>query len=116
MSKDPSERTYEERWYVWQYKRMTAPPNTPYDVGEEREFFDGNALANNEIKSGFGNDFPKWFREAGKHFGQKCKVSCDDKIYTLIGMSETFEDYYYIVVDENGKKHYHTGVGKIEFV
>lgn len=116
MSKDPSERTHEERWYVWQYKVMTSPPDAPYDVGEEREFFDGNALANNEIKSGFGNDFPEWFREAGKHFGQKCKVPCDDKIYTLIGMSETFEDYYYIVVDENGKKHYHTGVGKVEFI
>lgn len=113
--KDPSERTYEERWYLWQEKVMTDPPDAPYDVGEEREFYDGQSLANNEIKNGFGKDFPTWFREAGLHFGEKCKMP-DDKVYTLVGMSETFEDYYYIVVDEDGKKSYHTCVGKIEFL
>lgn len=113
--KDPSERTYEERWYLWQEKVMTAPPDSPYDCGEEREFYDGKALANNEIKSGFGNDFPKWFREMGLHFGEKCRMA-DGKEYTLIGMSETFEDYYYIVEDEKGNKSYHTGVGNIDFI
>lgn len=115
MSKDPSERTYEERWYLWQHKVMTSPPDAPYDVGEERKFFDGKALANNEIKNGFGDDFPEWFREAGLHFGEKCR-SMDGEIYTLIGMSETFEDFYYLLEDSNGNKHAHSCVGKIEFV
>ena len=115
MLKDPSERTYEERWYLWRYKVMTSPPDSPYDVGEEREFYDGQSLANNEIKSGSGDDFPEWFREAGRHFGEKCRMP-DDKVYTLIGMSETFEDYYYILQKEDGSRSYHSCVGSIEFI
>lgn len=113
--KDPSERTYEERWYLWHEKVMNDPPDTPYDCGEEREFYDGQSLAANEIKSGDGSDFPKWFREMGKHFGKKC-VSMDGETYTLVGMSETFEDYYYILQKEDGTKSHHSCVGRVEFI
>lgn len=113
--KDPSERTYEERWYLWHEKVINDPPDAPYDYGEEREFYDGASLARNEIKTGFGDDFPEWFKEMGNHFGQKC-VSMDRETYTLVGMSETFEDYYYILQREDGSKCYHSCVGKIDFI
>ena len=108
--KDESERSWEDKYYLWHEKVMTSPLDSPYDVGEEREFYDGKSLANNEIKDGFGNDFPEWFREAGLHFGEKCKM-VDKEVYTLVGMSETFEDYYYIVKDENGRTFKHSCVG-----
>lgn len=113
--KDPSERTYEERWYLWREKVINDPPDAPYDYGEERKFYDGQSLAANKIKAGDGSDFPEWFREMGNHFGEKCKV-VDGKTYTLVGMSETFEDYYYILQKEDGTKSYHSCVGKIEFI
>lgn len=113
--KDPSERTYEERWYLWHEKVMNDSPDAPYDYGEEREIYDGQSLANNEIKTGFGNDFPKWFQEMGLNFGKKC-TTIDGTVHTLIGMSETFEDYYYILEDESGKKTYESCVGKLEFI
>lgn len=113
--KDPSERTYEERWYLWHEKVINDPPDAPYDCGEEREFYDGASLARNEIKTGFGDDFPEWFREMGKPFGRKC-ISMDRETYTLVGMSETFEDYYYILQREDGSKCYHSCVGKIDFI
>lgn len=113
--KDPSERTYGERWYLWHEKVMNDSLDAPYDCGEEREFYDGQSLASNEIKSGDGNDFPEWFQEMGNHFGRKC-VSIDGETYTLVGMSETFDDYYYILQREDGSKKYHSCVGKIEFI
>lgn len=113
--KDPSERTYEERWYLWHEKVMNDPPDAPYDCGEEREFYDGQSLAANEIKSGDGSDFPEWFREMGNHFGKKC-ISMDGETYTLVGMSETFEDYYYILQKEDGTKSHHSCVGRVEFI
>lgn len=113
--KDSSERTYEERWYLWHEKVMNDPPDAPYDCGEEREFYDGQSLAANEIKLGDGSDFPEWFREMGNHFGKKC-ISMDGEIYTLVGMSETFEDYYYILQKEDGTKSHHSCVGRVEFI
>lgn len=111
--KDESERSWEDKYYLWHEKVMTSPLDSPYDVGEEREFYDGKSLANNEIKDGFGNDFPEWFRKAGLHFGEKCKM-VDKEVYTLVGMSETFEDY--IVKDENGRTFKHSCVGGITFI
>lgn len=55
------------------------------------------------------------FREMGNHFGKKC-ISMDGKIYTLVGMSETFEDYYYILQKEDGAKSCHSCVGRVEFI
>lgn len=114
-AKDPSERTYEDRWYLWLEKTRNAPLDAPYDVGEEIEIYDGQKLASNQIKSGMGPDYPEWFREIGNHFGEKCRMP-DGKVYTLKGVSETFEDLYYIVESEDGKRSHHTCVGKIEFV
>ena len=37
------------------------------------------------------------------------------EVMTLIGMSYTYRDYYYIL-EENGKKSYHTCVGGIKFL
>ena len=59
---------------------------------------------------------PEWLQEIAKHIGEKCKLVMDNKIYTLIGISETNEDYYYYVKDNNGNKHLSSCVGKIEFI
>ena len=59
---------------------------------------------------------PRWLQEIAKNIGEKCKLATDDKIYTLIGISETNEDYYYYVEDNNGKRHFDSCVGKIEFI
>lgn len=79
------------------------------------EIYDGTALADNKIKDGFGKDFPEWFRECGKHFGQHVKVKITGQILTLIGMSYTYRDYYYIL-ERDGKKTYETCVSGIEFL
>lgn len=112
--KDPSERTYEERWYLWQERMLNRSPEDPYDSGEERVFYDAQELVSGKIKNGFGNEFPKWFKEAGLNFGKKCLV--DNKIGTLIGMSETFDDYYYILQMEDGSKRAYSCVGKLKFI
>lgn len=113
--KDPSERTYEERWYLWQEKVLNSPLGAPHDCGEEREFYDAQELISGKIKNGFGNDFPKWFREAGINFGKRC-ITPTKELGTLIGMSETFDDYYYILEMEDGTKHKFSCVGKLEFI
>lgn len=59
---------------------------------------------------------PQRLQEIAKHIGEKCKLIMDDEIYTLIGISETNEDYYYCIKDSNGNKHLSSCVGKIEFI
>ena len=58
--------------------------------------------------------FPDWALETADHFGEKVKDW--GEIYTLIGMSSTFEDYYYILKNEKGKITYETCVAAIEFL
>lgn len=59
----------------------------------------------------FLNGSEKWVST----FGKKC-VSMDGETYTLVGMSETFEDYYYILQKEDGTKSHHSCVGRVEFI
>lgn len=110
-----SNPTWSDKYDIWLYEEALKDSHdiSDYNEGEEREISDGEKLASNKIKDGFGNDFPEWFRECGKHFNEKVKM--DDKECTLIGMSETFVDYYYIVLNK-GKKEYWSCVGKIEFL
>lgn len=117
LAKDPKDRTYRDRYYIWEYERVLNPRKylTDYNEGEEVCIWDGTKLANNEIKDGFGEDFPQWFRDCGKHFGQKVKNKADGKVYTLVGMSYTYLDYYYIL-ESNNKKHYCSCVGGIKFL
>lgn len=82
--------TYEERFNKW-----LGESHPLSDEGEEIDIYDGDGLANNLIKDGFGNDFPDWIQELGNHFGQQCTIR--DEEYTLLGISYTYFDYYYIV-------------------
>lgn len=117
LAKDPKDRTYRDRYYIWEYEQYKKDSHRieDYNEGEEVEIYDGTALADNKIKDGFGNDFPDWFRECGKHFGKYVKDKATGKVVTLIGMSYTYRDYYYIF-EKDGKKTYSTCVGGIEFL
>ena len=64
----------------------------------------------------YTQNLPEWLQEIANHIGEKCKLVGDEEIYTLIGISETNEDYYYYVEDDNGNRHFDSCVGKIEFI
>lgn len=117
LKKDPKDRTYRDRYYIWEYEQMLHPSNRieDYNEGEEINIWDGTKLANNEIKDGFGNDFPEWFRSCGKHFGKLVRNRDNGKIYTLVGMSYTYRDYYYILESE-GIRTYATCLSSIKFL
>lgn len=57
-------------------------------------------------------NLPDWFKEYLLHVGEKYK-NVVDKVFTLIGMSETNEDYYYVMQDLEGKRYFESCVGKI---
>lgn len=115
LAKDPKDRTYRDRYCIWEYEHYKKDKHEFLDEGEEVEIYDGTALANNKIKDGFGKDFPEWFRECGKHFGQQVKVKITGQVLVLIGMSYTYRDYYYIL-EKDGKRTYETCVSGIEFL
>lgn len=114
LAKKPEERSYEERYAIWEYERFLNK-DFEYDEGEEVEIYDGEELANNKIKDGFGKDFPEWFRNIGTLFGRKVKMN-DNKIYTLVGVAYTYLDYYYIVENSNHNKEMWSCVGGIKIV
>lgn len=110
--KSPEERTYEERYYVWLKERYQYQN---YDEGEEVEIYDGDKLYHNELRDGFGEEFPEWVREYGKYFGKKVKQCETGEVKILVGISYTYMDYYYIL-DDNGKKSYETCLASIEIL
>lgn len=59
---------------------------------------------------------PEWLQEIANHIGERCKLVGHKEVYTLIGISETNEDYYYCIKDSNGNKHLSSCVSKIEFI
>lgn len=63
----------------------------------------------NEVKD--RKDLPDWFKEYLHHIEEKYKSL--NRIFTLKGMSETNEDYYYYGIDENGKEFFDTCVNNI---
>lgn len=58
---------------------------------------------------------PEWFKDYLKHIGEKY-TNVVNKEYTLIGMSETNEDYYYVGQDNKGNRVFESCVGKINFI
>lgn len=59
-------------------------------------------------------DAPKWVKEELLNVGKICYVDRHmDKEYVFKGIQETFEDYYYILEDNNKKISYSSCVGKI---
>lgn len=61
------------------------------------------------------NDLPDWYKEFASHIGDKYK-DCRGRTVTLIGMSETNEDYYYVLKDSEGKRSFDTCVSNIELL
>lgn len=59
----------------------------------------------NEVRE----DLPEWF----KNFAAQYK-DCRGKEITLIGMSETNEDYYFVTRDSDGKESYESCVGNLD--
>lgn len=114
LKKDPADRDYMDRYFIWEYERVANAVHH-YDEGEEVFIWDGPKLANNEIKDGFGKDFPEWFRDCGKYFGKDVRNRADGKIYTLVGVSYTYRDYYYIL-ESNGRRHFETCLSGIDFL
>lgn len=113
LAKKPEERSYKERQWIWEYEQLTNPSNT-WDEGEEIEILDGENLFNNNIKDATGEDFPEWFRKTGRHFGEKVEI--EGEKYTLIGMSYTYRDYYYLLQDLNGNKTACSCVARINYL
>ena len=59
---------------------------------------------------------PKWVKEELLNVGKTCYVDGHtDKEYVFKGIQETFEDYYYILENNNKKISYSSCVGKISY-
>lgn len=56
LAKPEAERTYEDRFHIWNYERTANREKYTEDFseGEEVCIYDGEKLSNNEIKDGFG--------------------------------------------------------------
>lgn len=59
---------------------------------------------------------PKWVKEELLNVGKTCYIDGHmNKEYVFKGIQETFEDYYYILEDNNKKISYSSCVGKISY-
>ena len=61
-------------------------------------------------------DAPKWVKEELLNVGKTCYVDGHmNKEYVFKGIQETFEDYYYILENNNKQISYSSCVGKISY-
>lgn len=58
-------------------------------------------------------NLPDWFKDFTKNIGDKYK-DCRGREVTLIGMSETNEDYYFVTIDSDGKRSFESCVGNLD--
>ena len=72
-----------------------------------------------ELKRGDPNNdyapFPPFIMIAGEHFGEKVYSPITKEYSTLIGIETTWEDYYYILKDSEGKIRFDTCVSPIRY-
>lgn len=74
------------------------------------------AVLKRKINSFKEYDAPKWVKEELLNVGKTCYVDGHiNKEYVFKGIQETFEDYYYILEDNNKKISYSSCVGKISY-
>lgn len=86
--------------------------SSTFDEGEEIEVYGPDVILNDTKLD--GGSFPEWMKDVAKHFGEQVKTEgCKG---TLLGISYTYMDYYYIIQTLDGKKHYDTCVGHIEYL
>lgn len=86
--------------------------SSTFDEGEEIEVFDPDTILNDTKLD--GEPFPDWMHEVATHFGERVKTDGIDG--TLLGISYTYMDYYYIIQTPDGKKHYESCVGWIYYL
>ena len=93
---------------------MTMESLTQYDEGLEVCFFDKEALLQAET-TWDGRQLADWFINLANHFWERVRdLGGTEGI--LIGASYTDVDYYYIILDAKGKRHFSSCVGKLEFL
>lgn len=93
---------------------MTMESLNLYDEGLEVCFFDKEALLQAET-TWDGRPLPDWFTNLANHFGERVR-DLGGTEGVLIGASYTDVDYYYIILDTEGNRHFSSCVGKIEFL
>lgn len=82
-----------------------------YDEGEEIIVKDSDVILNDTTLAGY--PFPEFIKIAAKHFGEK--VEAEGKVGTLIGISYTYMDWYYLI--KNNKRTWaETCVSKIKYL
>lgn len=82
------------------------------DEGVEIFVYDPEVILNDTKLD--GEPFPEWMKEIAKHFGEQVETKGHKGI--LLGISYTYMDYYYIIQTPDGKKHYDSCVGHIEYL
>lgn len=99
---------YIKRMEDW-YEKEPAP--FPFNEGEEVEVFDANQILNDTDLT--GTPFPDFIKEAAKHFEEKVEV--EGKSGTLIGISYTYLDWYYLIKNDE-HTWAETCISKIKFI
>lgn len=112
--KDITLEEYQQYLKEWQEDKIANIGRTldidEWDEGICINIMDGAYLSNPNTTMINGDSFPEWVHELGNHFGERC----DEGV--LIGFQYSFEDYYYIILKDNGKRMYSSCVGDIEFL
>lgn len=85
------DENYIKRMEIWFDNRISNSFN--YDEGEEIIVKDPDIILNDTTLAGY--PFPEFIKKAAKHFGEKVEV--EGQVGTLIGISYTYLDWYYLI-------------------
>ena len=103
------DENYIKRMEDWFDNQFSNSSN--YDEGEEIVVKDPDIILNDTTLAGY--PFPEFIKKAAKHFGEK--VEAEGKVGTLIGISYTYLDWYYLI--KNDKRTWaETCVSKIKYL
>lgn len=76
--KSPKDLTYSDKYYLWEYNRLTNSSNK-WDEGEEVKIYDGPALASNKLKNGFGMTFLNGLKHGENILEKKFQLKLAEK-------------------------------------
>lgn len=88
------DESYIKRMEDWFNNRSSSSFN--YDEGEEIIVKDPDIILNDTTLAGY--PFPEFIKKAAKHFGEKVEV--EGGFGTLIGISYTYLDWYYLIKND----------------
>lgn len=87
---------------------------TEFDIFSKGKYFDQNFVSTVDA----WNSIPAWMpNDYKKYINKKVRIKHgldDDKVYTMKGFAYDIHDFYWVLLAEDGKTHYHTCVGGIE--